>query len=93
MNFERFFEIHPYCVGMVWGNRFRPLYLLKYRRVAKMINIERLGWILNLFFQINPYCVGMVLGDRFQPLFLLKYRRVAKMIYIERLGWILNIFF
>jgi len=46
-----FFQIHPYCVGMVWGGRFRPLFLSKYRRVAKMIHIERLGWILNVFFK------------------------------------------
>ena len=57
-----------------------------------MINIERLGWILNVFL-IHPYCVGMVWGGRFRPLFLFKYRRVAKMINIERLGWILNVFF
>jgi len=24
-DFERIFEIHPYCVGMVWGGRSRPL--------------------------------------------------------------------
>jgi len=51
INIERIFQIHPYCVGMVWGGRFRPLFLFKYRVVAKMINIERLGWILNVFFK------------------------------------------
>jgi len=37
-DFERIFQIHPYYVSMVWRDRFRPLFLLKYRRVAKMSN-------------------------------------------------------
>jgi len=51
VDFERIFLLHPYCVGMVWEDRFQPLFLLKYRRVAKMIDIERLEWILNVFFK------------------------------------------
>ena len=51
MDFERIFQIHLSCVGMVWGGRFRPLFLFKYRRVSKMISIERLGWISNVFFK------------------------------------------
>jgi len=60
--------------------------MLKCRRVAKMINIERLGTDFERIFQIHPYCVVMVWGGRFRPLFLFKYRRVAKMLNIERLG-------
>jgi len=52
VDFERIFQINPYCVGVVWGDRLRPLFNIKYRRVAKMINIERLGWILDVF--LNP---------------------------------------
>jgi len=51
VDFERIFQINPYCVGVVWGDRLRPLFNIKYRRVAKMINIERLGWISNVFFK------------------------------------------
>jgi len=51
VDFERNFQIHPYCVGMVWEDRFRPEFLFKYRRVAKKINFERLWCILNVFFK------------------------------------------
>jgi len=90
VDFKRNYQIHPHCVGMVLGNRVQPLFLLKYFRVAEMVSIERLGWILNVFF--HPHCVGTVWGNRFRPLFLFKYRRVAKMINIDPLGWILNVF-
>jgi len=39
------------CWYGVGGGRSRPLLLFKYRRVARMINIERVGWILNVFFK------------------------------------------
>jgi len=49
VDFERNLQIHRYSVSMVLEDRFRLLVLFKYLRVAKMINIERLGWILNVF--------------------------------------------
>jgi len=69
LDFERIFQIHPYCVGMVWGGRFRPLFLFKYRRVAKMINIERLGWILNVFFKTTRIVLVWCGGIGFDPFF------------------------
>ena len=64
MEFERIFQIHRHGVGMMWGNRFRPLFLLKCRRAAEMINNERLGWILNVLFKSTPivwvWCGGSV---------------------------------
>jgi len=69
VDFERYFLLHPYCVGMVWGNRFRPLFFLKYRRVAKMINIERLGWILNVFFKSTAIVLVWCRGIGFDPYF------------------------
>jgi len=79
---------------MVLGVSFTTLILPKYRRVARMINIELLGSILNVFFKstltVLVWCWG---GGRFRPLFFLKYRRMAKMINILRLVWILNVLF
>ena len=49
VDFERYLQIHHYSVSMVLEDRFRLLFLFKYRRVAKMINMERLGWIFNVF--------------------------------------------
>jgi len=66
------------------GGRFWPLFLFKYRRVAKIINIERLGWILNLIFQIHPQCVSKGRVDCDPPWAASKYIRNAKVTNIER---------
>jgi len=54
---------------MVWGDWFEPLFLLKYREVAKMINIEPLGWIFNVFFKstliLLVWCGGIVFDPYF----------------------------
>jgi len=54
---------------MVWEDRFRPLFLLKYRRVAKMINIERLGRIFSAFFKSTPIVLVLCGGIGFDPYF------------------------
>jgi len=77
---------------MEWGIGFDPNFMLKCRRVAKMINIERLGGFWT-YFSNPPLLCRYGVGGRFWPLFLFKYRWVAKMINIERLGWVLNVFF
>ena len=69
VDFERIFQIYSYCVGMVWGDRFRPLFFLKYRRVAKMINIERLGRIFSAFFKSTHTVFVWCWGNGFDPYF------------------------
>jgi len=70
VDFERNFQIHLYCVGMVWRDRFRPEFLFKYRRVAKKINFERLWWFLNVFFKSTLTVLVWCGGVGFDPFFV-----------------------
>ena len=45
---------------MVWGDRFRPLFLLKYRRVAKIINNFTLGLDFERILNIHPHLIVLV---------------------------------